>query len=68
MLIRKSSSVEVSMEIRLFDKVLLNTGEIAYIVEVYEQGVAYEVDIDKSDGSTETNTIKHSDIKKVLDR
>ena len=56
------------MEIRLFDKVLLNTGEIAYIVEVYEQGVAYEADIDKSDGSTETNTIKHSDIAKVLDR
>ena len=68
MLIRKSSSVEVSVEIRLFDKVLLNTGEIAYIVEVYEQGVAYEADIDKSDGSTETNTIKHSDIAKVLDR
>ncbi len=56
------------MEIRLFDKVLLNTGEIAYIVEVYEQGIAYEADIDKSDGSTETNTIKHSDIEKVLDR
>ena len=68
MLIRKNSSVEVSVEIRLFDKVLLNTGEIAYIVEVYEQGIAYEADIDKSDGSTETNTIKHSDIEKVLDR
>ena len=54
------------MEIRLFDKVLLNTGEIAYIVEVYEQGVAYEADIDKSDGSIETDTIKHSDIEKLL--
>ena len=54
------------MEIRMFDKVLLNTGEIAYIVEVYEQGVAYEADIDKSDGSIETDTIKHSDIEKLL--
>ena len=54
------------MEIKMFDKVLLKTGETAYIVEIYEQGVAYEADIDKADGSVETDTIKHSDIEKVL--
>ena len=50
----------------MFDKVLLKTGETAYIVEIYEQGVAYEADIDRADGTTETDTIKHADIKKVL--
>lgn len=54
------------MDIQMFDKILLKTGEIAYIVEIYEQGVAYEADIDKPDGSIETDTIKHSDIEKIL--
>ena len=54
------------MNIKLFDKILLKTGETACIVEIYEQGVAYEADIDKFDGTIETDTIKHSDIERVL--
>ena len=54
------------MSIKMFDKILLKTGETAYIVEIYEQGVAYEADIDKADGSIETDTIKHYDIVRVL--
>ena len=54
------------MTLKLFDKVLLKSDETAYIVEIYEQGVAYEADIDKADGSVETDTISHSDIKQVL--
>ena len=56
------------MEIKMFDKVLLKTGETAYIVEIYEQGVAYEADIDKTDGSIETDTIWANDIERVLRR
>lgn len=48
----------------MYDKVKLISGEIAYIVEIYEQGVAYEADIEKSEG-TKTDTIKHSDIEYV---
>ncbi len=51
--------------IRLYDKVLLKSGEKATIVEIYEQGVAYEADIEK-DGDYLTDTIKESDIIKVL--
>ncbi len=54
------------MLIKQYDKVLLKTGETAYIVEIWEQNVAYEVDIDKKDGSIETETIKHADILKVI--
>lgn len=54
------------MTIRLFDKVLLKTGEVAYIVEIYEDGVAYEADIDKADGSIETETVEHKDIERVI--
>ena len=54
------------MIIKEFDKVLLKTGETAYIVEIYEQGVAYEADVDKADGNTETETISHTDIERIL--
>ena len=54
------------MFIKQYDKVLLKTGETAYIVEIWEQGVAYEADIDKKNGSIETDTIKHADIVKVI--
>lgn len=53
------------MKIEMFDKVKLKTGEIAYIVEIYEQGTAYEADIEKGDG-IETDTIKHADIEYVF--
>lgn len=53
-------------KIELFDKVLLKSGETAFIVEIYKGGEAYEADIDKTDGSTETDTIWPEDIAKVL--
>ena len=45
------------MEIKLYDRVRLKSGETASIVEIYEAGVAYEADIDRSDGRIETDTI-----------
>lgn len=53
------------MKIEMYDKVKLKSGETAYIVEVYEQGVAYEADIEKAEG-TETDTIKQQDIEYVF--
>lgn len=58
--------MRIAMEIQIFDKVLLKTGETAYIVETYEQGQAYEADIDRANGCIETDTIKYSDIEKVI--
>ena len=54
---------------KLYDKVMLKTGEIAHIVEIYESGVAYEADIDKDDGDyveTVTETIKQEDIERIV--
>ncbi|MBQ7478990.1 MAG: hypothetical protein IJT01_08875 [Selenomonadaceae bacterium] len=51
---------------KLYDKVLLKTGETAYIVEIHEPGVAYEADIDRHDGETETDTIYQKDIDKII--
>lgn len=50
----------------MLDKVLLKSGETAYIVEIYEHGVAYEADIDRKDGTIDTETISHDDIEKVV--
>lgn len=54
------------MDIKMFDKVRLKSGETAYIVEIYEQGAAYEADIDTADGDTVTDTIRQSDIAEVI--
>lgn len=52
----------------LYDKVLLKSGETAYIVEVYGNGEAYEMDIDKDEGRIVTDTVWPEQIeKKVLD-
>lgn len=54
------------MSPKLYDKVVLKSGETAYIVEVYKHGEAYEADIDKADGETVTDTIHQEDIEKVV--
>ena len=54
------------MTLEMFDKVLLKTGEVAYIVEILKDGEAYIADIDKHSGWTENETILPSEIKQVL--
>ncbi|MCL2108062.1 MAG: hypothetical protein FWH20_01775 [Oscillospiraceae bacterium] len=52
--------------IRQYDHVVLKTGEHAAIVEIWEQGVAYEADVETSPHDYETRTINHTDIKSVF--
>ena len=54
------------MALEVFDKVLLKTGEEAYIVEVFKKGEAYLADIDKKDGWTDTDYVFPDDIERVL--
>ena len=58
------------MKIKMYDVVRLKDGREATIVEIYEQGKAYEADI-LIDTSLEypeyeTETIMHEDIEKVI--
>ena len=51
----------------LFQKVKLKTGEYAHIVEIYEDGIAYEADIySNPNGVTRTDTIQHQDIVALI--
>lgn len=54
------------VKLNMFDKVLLKTGETAYVVEIYNSGEAYEMDIDKADGHTVTDTVWPEQIEKKL--
>ena len=54
------------MRVELFDKVQLKSGRSAHIVEIYEQGIAYEADMDDGDGEFATDTIQHKDILYVF--
>lgn len=57
------------MTIKMFDKVILKGGKKANIVEIYEQGVAYEAEVLVDDTGEypeyDIVTIKHEDIEKV---
>lgn len=52
--------------IKQYDQVKLKSGKHAVIVEIYEQGIAYEADIEVALGEYETETIKHTDIESVF--
>lgn len=49
--------------LKLFDKILLKTGETAYIVDVLTRG--YVCDIEKTTG-TDTDFVSPDEIEKVL--
>ena len=57
-----ASKEDQSVKIELFDRIHLKNGKTAHIVEIYEQGVAYEADIALDDGEYSTDTIRQSDI------
>ena len=54
--------------VKAYDKVKLKSGEIARIVEVYEDGVAYEAEIFRPNGefSVSVDTVKHDEIESVF--
>lgn len=58
------------MTIKKYDVVKLKDGRKATIVEVYEQGKAYEADILVDDTGEypeyETDTIRHEDIQEII--
>jgi len=53
------------MSIEIYDKVLLKSGETAYIVEIFDGGKLYLADIDKAEG-TETDWLDPEEIESVL--
>lgn len=53
------------MKIEQYDRVLLKDGHEASIVEIFDDGKAFLVDIDK-DGDTYTEEIQANEIEKVI--
>lgn len=53
------------MKIKQYDRVLLKDGNKASVVEIFDDGKAFLVDVDKN-GDTYTEEIKDSEIKKVI--
>ena len=51
--------------LKQYDHIKLKSGEHAVIIEIWEEGVAYEADIEEALGEYRTETIQHSDIKSV---
>lgn len=60
----------IIMKIKMYDVVKLKNGKEATIVEIYEEGKAYEADILIDDTGThaeyETETIMYEDILEII--
>lgn len=56
------------MTVKMFDKVRTKSGETGYIVEIYNDGEAYEIDLEPYDKSRDfpTKTIKKEDVIEVV--
>lgn len=54
------------MVVKEFDRVILKTGETAYIADVIVPAKAYIVDIDKSDGTIETIVAEQEDVERMF--
>lgn len=54
------------MKPKMFDKVVMKDGKTAYIVEIFDSGKAYMVDVDLPNGETETKFAFPDDIKEVV--
>lgn len=54
------------MEIKQYDKVLLTSGETASIVEILAEGKDYIADIDREDGSIDTEFLYQKDIESIV--
>ncbi|MDR1669652.1 MAG: hypothetical protein LBR76_06820 [Oscillospiraceae bacterium] len=54
------------MKLDMFQKIRLKDGRFGHIVEIFNDGEAYMVDIQAQDGEYETETIYPKDIKSVV--
>ena len=53
------------MKIKQYDRVLLKDGNKGYVVEIFDSGKAFLVDVDKN-GDTYTELIKSNEIDRVI--
>lgn len=56
------------MTVKMFDKIRTKSGKIGYIVEIYNDGEAYEIDLEPYDKNRDfpTETIKKEDVIEVV--
>ena len=55
-----------TMQVNQYDHIVLKDGRTAFIVEVFEEGVAYLADVDLPGPDWDTISIRHEDIKEKL--
>ncbi|MCL1832300.1 MAG: DUF4926 domain-containing protein [Oscillospiraceae bacterium] len=54
------------MKIEMFQKIRLKSGKVGRVVEIFNEGEAYMVDLMSDDGEYEQKTIHPPDIKSIV--
>jgi hypothetical protein len=54
------------MALEMFQKIRLKNGKVGHIIEIFNDGEAYMVDINMGDGEYEQETISPKDILNII--
>jgi len=54
------------MVLEMFQKVFLNNGKKGHIIEIFNGGEAYMVDVKRDDGDYDQDTVYPKDIRSVI--
>ena len=54
------------MKLEMYQKIRLKSEKVGYVVEIFNDGEAYMVDIKQDDGEYELETVRPQDIKSVI--
>jgi len=54
------------MKLEMYQKIRLKSGKVGHVVEIFNDGEAYMIDIKQDDGEYELETVKPQDIKSVI--
>jgi len=54
------------MKLEMYQKIRLKNGKAGHIIEIFNDGEAYMIDIRTNDGEYEQETVKPTDIKSII--
>jgi hypothetical protein len=56
----------IAVKLEMFQKIRLTNGNVGHVIEVFNDGEAYMIDIMTDDGEYEQNTVYPKDIRSVV--
>ena len=57
---------EKSMKLEIYQKIRLHNGKVGHVIEIFNDGEAYMIDVKLGDGEYEQETVRPQEIKSII--